>query len=91
VHNPRTGRLERLDLSNALLGPDRPQHPEVGIQRPEYAAINVDLIGQARGRCLACSACGGYERQAQHAANENDVEVLRCARCGCQNDAHEQL
>ena len=92
VRNPRTGRLERLDLSNALHAPAAvPLDPYGPVGRPEHAPINVDLIGAVRGRCLSCANCDGYVRQEQGAANENDLDVLRCARCGCQSHEHEEL
>lgn len=93
VRNPRTGRLERLSLANALLGGDAVAAGQ-GVEtpfRPEHAAPNVDLTGQIRGRCTSCTRCTGYERLDRNADNENDVEVLRCTRCGCQNHRHEAL
>ena len=86
VLNPRTSRLEPLALNNVFLGDSRST-----LDRPDQLPINVDLTGQIRGRCRACTVCGGYERHQQHAANENDIEVLRCARCGCQSNEHEPL
>ena len=88
VLNPHTHRLEALGLSNALLaerGPGRPGEAD-------QPATNVDLIGTVRGACTACDACpGGYVRRRGGAANENDVDALRCARCGCQCHEHEAL
>ncbi len=126
--HPRTGRLERLSLGNALLGRDSVGAGEaVAVPfRPEHAAVNVDLTGQVcacatsrplprfqyrapatelqpprpshtdadpqvRGRCTSCVRCTGYERLERHAENENDVDVLRCARCGCMSHRHEPI
>mmetsp|Transcript_2235 Transcript_2235/g.7095 ORF Transcript_2235/g.7095 Transcript_2235/m.7095 type:complete len:424 (-) Transcript_2235:752-2023(-) len=93
VRNPRTGRLEQLSLANALLGNDAVaagRRVEVPL-RPEQAPPNVDLTGQVRGQCTSCIRCTGYERLERYADNENDVEILRCARCGCQSHQHEAL
>jgi len=94
VSNPRTGRLEPLTLGNALVGTsdsvaagERVQQP----LRPEHAPPNVDLMGVVRGACTRCTSCTGFERLQRHAENENDVDVLRCARCGCQSMHHQAL
>ena len=87
VLNPHTHRLEPLGLSNALLAERGPGRPGEADQPP----TNVDLIGTVRGACTACDTCPGYVRRSGGAANENDVDALRCARCGCQCHEHEAL
>lgn len=93
MRNPRTGRLEQLSLSNTLLGGDgvAAGHRVETRFRPEQEAPNVDLTGQVRGRCTSCVRCTGYERLDRHADKENDIDVLRCARCGCQSHQHEAI
>ncbi len=94
VVNPATNRLERLDLSNALLGNglEGPRlYDNAPPRRVEEGPINVDLTGQARGACTACDRCRGYERNERLAENENDLEVLRCRHCGCQSYQHQAI
>ena len=96
VLNPHTNRLEQLALANALLN-DNPAGAGAGprldgpVPRPEEQPINMDLTGQVRGRCTACTRCAGYTRREELAANENDLDALRCARCGCQSHEHEAV
>ena len=95
VLNPATNRLERLEITNALLGegagghtpldPNAPQQPQ------ENQPINVDLLGTARGRCNGCERCEGYVRREVLPENANDVTVLTCARCGCGCERHEAI
>ena len=77
-----------------------PRDPREEIDAPP----NVDLLGQARGGCTACTRCPGYERREPGRGGgggggdggdggaprwaENDVEMLRCRRCGCFNHEH---
>ena len=70
--NPYTGRRERLELSNALHGhggvrrggggggaaADVPAAALAELEEPP----NVDHMGQARGGCMGCSRCTGFER-----------------------------
>jgi len=93
VLNPRSNRVEPLDLSNALLGAGAAggaQAMERGAH-DEDAPRNIDITGQAWGRCTACERCPGYTRRLEPAENPNDVEALRCSRCGCQSHQHERL
>ena len=84
--NPRSGRLERLDLSNALhVGA---ASGRVGARAADDEPVNVDITGAVRGACR-CGACPEYRTRGRAAAaSENDVEALRCARCGCQSWEH---
>ena len=73
-----------------------PRDPREEIDAPP----NVDLLGQARGGCTGCARYPGYERREPGLGGgdgvdggdprwaENDVEVLRCRRCGCFNHEH---
>mmetsp|Transcript_9188 Transcript_9188/g.20663 ORF Transcript_9188/g.20663 Transcript_9188/m.20663 type:complete len:262 (-) Transcript_9188:205-990(-) len=95
ILHPTSQALEPLQLSNALLrlGPgDRPGLDD-GMEANRVARrdpINVDLMGQVRGRCNSCAQCTGYRRR-DDAANENDTTVFRCATCGCESHLHEHL
>lgn len=93
VLNPRTNRLERLEIGNALLA-DEPPGANAALDpdhRPEWSPINVDLIGTVRGRCTGCTRCPGYERRREPAASQNDTDALKCARCGCDSHQHEAI
>ena len=89
IVNPTTRRLERLDLSNALLSNE--VAPPGEDDRLEEGPENVDLLGIVRGRCRGCTQCDAYARPDRPAANHNDVEVLNCRRCGCPSHQHHQL
>ena len=96
VVNPATNRVEQLALSNALLrqnpGDAGRRGPDDGFEQPmAEQPINVDITGMPRGRCRGCERCDGYVRQDRPAENQNDLEVLRCRRCGCQAHEHEGL
>ena len=85
--NPRSGRLERLDLSNALHA-GASSSGRVGARAADDEPVNVDITGAVRGACR-CGACPEYRTRGRAAAaSENDVEALRCARCGCQSWEH---
>ena len=85
--NPRSGRLERLDLSNALHA-GASASGRVGARAADDEPVNVDITGAVRGACR-CGACPEYRTRGRAAASsENDVEALRCARCGCQSWEH---
>ena len=85
--NPRSGRLERLDLSNALHA-GASSSGRVGGRAADDEPVNVDITGAVRGACR-CGACPEYRTRGRAAAaSENDVEALRCARCGCQSWEH---
>ena len=101
VRNPATGRMERMDLSNALLR----EAPRVGGEERavpvEEQPPNVDFLGQVRGRCLheGCT-CAGFVRR-EHEVDEegnrvggwveNDRAMLRCGRCDCECHEHAPI
>ena len=61
----------------------------VGGRAADDEPVNVDITGAVRGACR-CGACPEYRTRGRAAASsENDVEALRCARCGCQSWEHE--
>ena len=93
VYNPHTRRLEPLDLSNALLrNPRGDGGIGAGAEVPHHEEpINVDLLGVVRGVCNGCERCPGYRARPGGAANPNDVDALRCERCGCQAHMHQDL
>ena len=98
VLNPATNRLERLDLSTALLGAGAgghtPLNPLAAAPPVEEQPANVDLIGTARGRCRGCQRCAGYVRRPViegEMENQNDLTVLNCHHCGCAATEHEPL
>lgn len=91
----RRWRWARTRRTRRATSTSRGRRGLVGAESASRLSLSLpqfrSLPQQAWGRCTACERCRGYERRLEPAANHNDVDALRCARCGCQGHVHERL
>ena len=78
-------RREQLEKRRAVLDAI---HCAEALSFVEVGAVrsNVDVFGNARGKCLGCDACDRYG--VPFNVNIGSKHAFLCGNCGCPHDAH---